>query len=270
MSRTTESMPQDSTPADPLRARLASGRIASGLVVVHSRQAQIARIAASCGYHWLFVDLEHGATGLDTATQICVAALDAGITPVVRVPANDPAWIGRVLDGGAVGVVVPHVDSRQDAERAADAVRYPPAGSRSLSGLQPQFGYQAIPAGELMRRADALTLLIGIIETGEAIARIDEIAAVPGMDALQIGTNDLSVSLGVPGEVDHPHVQEAVGRTIAACRRHGKIPVLGGAYREEALRRYADMGIRMMLVGNDLSLLIGALRARAAFAAELS
>jgi 2-keto-3-deoxy-L-rhamnonate aldolase RhmA len=148
-------------------------------------------------------------------------------------------------------------------------VRYPPAGSRSLSGLQPHFGYQAIPAGELMRRADALTLLIGIIETAEGIERIDEIAAVPGMDALQIGTNDLSVSLGVPGEVDHPRVQEAVGRAIAACRRHGKIPVLGGAYREEVLRRFAEMGIRMMLVGNDLSLLVGALRARAAFVGEL-
>jgi len=122
-----------------------------------------------------------------------VAALDAGITPVVRVPANDPAWIGRVLDGGAVGVVVPHVDSRQDAERAADAVRYPPAGSRSLSGLQPQFGYQAIPAGELMRRADALTLLIGIIETGEAIARIDEIAhALELTDLLDRPTGKLS------------------------------------------------------------------------------
>ncbi len=255
---------------DPLRARLATGGIAAGLVVVHSRQAQIARIAASCGYHWLFIDLEHGATGLDTATQVCVAALDAGITPVVRVPANDPAWIGRVLDGGAGGVVVPHIDTPNDAARAADAVRYPPDGSRSLSGLQPQFGYRALPAPELMRRADALTLLIGIIETAEAIERIDEIAAVAGMDALQIGTNDLSVSLGVPGEVDHPAVRAAVERVIAACRRHGKIPVLGGAYREEALRLYAGMGIRMMLVGNDLSLLVAALHARAAFAVALA
>jgi 2-keto-3-deoxy-L-rhamnonate aldolase RhmA len=261
---------KDETARDPLRARLAAGGIAAGLVIVHSRQAQIARIAASCGYHWLFIDLEHGATGLDMATQICVASLDAGVTPVVRVPANDPAWIGRVLDGGAVGVVVPHVDTRADAMRAADAARYPPAGSRSLSGLQPQFAYRAVPAADLMKRADALTFLIGIIETADAIGRIEEIASVPGLDALQIGTNDLSVSLGVPGEVDHPRVQDAVKLVVAACRRHGKVAVLGGAYREEALRQYAAMGIRMMLVGNDLSLLVAALRARADFVAGLS
>jgi 2-keto-3-deoxy-L-rhamnonate aldolase RhmA len=254
---------------DPLRARLAAGKIAAGLVVVHSRTPAIARIAANCGYHWLFVDLEHGPTGLDLASQICIAALDAGITPVVRVPANDPAWIGRALDGGAVGIVVPHIDSAQDAARAVDATRYPPLGQRSLSGLLPQFGYRPLPAPEAMTRADALTFLIGIIETKEAVDRIEEIAAVPGMDALQVGTSDLSVSLGVAGEVDHPRVKEAVGRVIAACARHGKIPALGGAYREDALRHYAAAGIRLMLVGNDLSLLVGALTERAQFAARL-
>src|SRR5918994_7555061 len=91
-----------------------------------------ARLAASCGFDWLFVDLEHGAAGLDTASQICVAALDAGITPFVRVPENAPAWIGRALDGGAVGVVVPHIDTPEDASRAVAAARYPPAGARSL------------------------------------------------------------------------------------------------------------------------------------------
>ena len=95
---------------DPLRARLAAGGVASGLVVVHSRTPTIARIAASCGFHWLFVDLEHGATSLEIASQICVAALDAGIAPFVRVPENAPGWIGRALDGGAVGIVVPHID----------------------------------------------------------------------------------------------------------------------------------------------------------------
>ncbi|HVY59967.1 MAG TPA: aldolase/citrate lyase family protein [Xanthobacteraceae bacterium] len=254
---------------DRLRARLKAGQIASGLVVAHSRSAQIARIAASCGFDWLFVDLEHGPTGLDAAAQICVAALDAGITPIVRVPANEPAWIGRALDGGAVGVVVPHVDSPQDAARAAAAARFPPAGARSLSGLLPQFGYRQMPAPETMKAADALTFLVGIIETADAIDRIDEIAAVPGIDALQVGATDLSVSLGVPGEVEHPRVQDAVRRTIEACWRHGKVPGLGGAYREDAMRRYAAMGIRLMLVGNDLALLVEALRGRAAFAAKL-
>lgn len=259
----------DDTITDVLRARIAAGRTAAGLVVVHSRTPAIARMAKACGYDWLFIDLEHGQTGLDVATQICVAALDAGIAPFVRVPANEPAWIGRALDGGAVGIVVPHVDSARDAERAVMAARYPPRGARSLSGLLPQLGYRSLPAPEAMLRSDAMTFLVGIIETREAIDDIDAIAAVVGIDALQVGTTDLSVSLGVPGEVDHPKVQRAVERTVEACRRHGKIPGLGGAYREEAMRLYANLGCRLMLVGNDLSLFLGALRQRAAFAASL-
>jgi 2-keto-3-deoxy-L-rhamnonate aldolase RhmA len=255
--------------ADALRTRLAAGKVAAGLVVVHSRTPAIARMAKSCGYDWLFVDLEHGPTGLDVASEICVAALDAGITPFVRVPANEPAWIGRALDGGAVGIVVPHIDSVADAERAVAAARYPPRGARSLSGLLPQLGYRAQPAPEAMHAADALTFLVGIIETKEAIEAIDAIAAVDGMDALQVGTTDLSVSLGVPGEIDHPKVQDAVARTVGACRRHGKVPGLGGAYHEEAMRTYAKLGCRLMLVGNDLSLFLGALRERAGFAGSL-
>jgi len=256
--------------ADSLRVKLATGGVASGLVVAHSRTPAIARIAASCGYHWLFVDLEHGATSIEMASQICVAALDAGITPFVRVPENSTGWIGRVLDGGAVGVVVPHINSAADAKRAVDAARYPPRGSRSLSGLLPQFGYQAIPAGEQMERSEALTFLVGIIETKEAIEGIDAIAAVPGLDALQVGTSDLSVSLGVPGDLGHPSVRDAVRRTIDACARYGKVACVGGAYREDWLQLYASMGVKMMLVGNDLSLLVGALRDRASFAAKLS
>ena len=258
------------TTDDPLRSRLAGGGIAAGLVVAHSRTPAIARMAASSGYHWLFLDLEHGSMSLDTASQIAVAALDAGITPVVRVPANEPAWIGRALDGGAVGIVVPHVDTPEDAERAVDAARYPPAGSRSLSGLLPQLSYRPLPAAEVMRQAEALTFLIALIETHVAIERVDTIAAVPGLDALQVGTSDLSVSLGVPGEIAHAKVQEAVARTIDACRRHGKIAVVGGAYREDALRIYAEMGVRMMLAGNDLALLMGAMREHAGFVSALS
>jgi len=254
---------------DPLRAKLAAGGVASGLVVAHSRTPTIARIAASCGFHWLFIDLEHSTTSLEIASQICVAALDAGITPVVRVPENSPVWIGRALDGGAVGIVVPHIDSAADAKRAVDAARYPPIGSRSLSGLLPQFGYRALPAREQMAQAEALTFLVGIIETKEAVEQADAIAAVPGLDALQVGTSDLSVSMGVPGELDHPRVQEAVRRTIEACSRHGKVAAVGGAYRPDWLRLYASMGVRMLLVGNDLSLLVGALRERAILADNL-
>jgi 2-keto-3-deoxy-L-rhamnonate aldolase RhmA len=247
----------------------AKGEIAAGLVVVHSRTPAIAHMAASCGLQWLFIDLEHGATGLQTASEICTAALTAGITPFVRVPENAPTWIGRVLDGGAVGVVVPHVESAHDAKLAVEAARYPPLGSRSLSGLLPQLGYRVLSANEQMQQADELTFLVGIIETKQALEKIDEIAAVSGIDALQIGTSDLSVSLGVPGELAHPLVQDAVRRIIAACNREKKIAILGGAYRPEWLKLYVGMGMRMLLIGNDLALFMSALRERSSFVSSL-
>ncbi len=252
-----------------LKERAAKGDIAAGLVVVHSRTPAIAHMAASSGLQWLFIDLEHGPTGLQTASEICTAALSAGITPFVRVPENAPAWIGRVLDGGACGVVVPHVQSAADAKLAVDAARYPPLGTRSLSGLLPQLDYRVLSANEQMQQADELTFLVGIIETKQALERIDEIAAVPGLDALQIGTSDLSVSLGVPGELAHPLVQDAVRRIIAACKHEKKIPILGGAYRPEWLKLYIGMGMRMLLVGNDLALLMSALRERSSFVSSL-
>jgi 2-keto-3-deoxy-L-rhamnonate aldolase RhmA len=257
------------TTADLLKGLFQTNKVAAGLVVAHSRTSSIAHIAASCGYQWLFVDLEHGATSLQTASEICTAALSAGIVPFVRVPENASAWIGRALDGGAVGVVVPHIESASDAQLAVAAARYPPAGERSLSGLLPQFGYRALAASEQMQQGDALTFLVGIIETEKAIAAINEIAAVPGIDALQVGTSDLSVSLGVAGELGHPLVQEAVQRTMEACRREKKIPIVGGAYRPEWLELYVGMGIRMLLAGNDLSLMVGALRQRSDFLAGI-
>jgi 2-keto-3-deoxy-L-rhamnonate aldolase RhmA len=120
-----------------------------------------------------------------------------------------------------------------------------------------------------MQRADALTFVAALVETGEAIDEADAIAAVPGLDAIQVGTNDLAVSMGLPGEVDHPKVQAAVRKVIEACRRHGKVAAVGGAYRDDALRLYAGLGIRLMLVGNDLALLMGAMRERSAFVAGL-
>jgi 2-keto-3-deoxy-L-rhamnonate aldolase RhmA len=256
------------TPQTP-KERIAKGNIAAGLVVVHSRTPAIAHMAASCGFQWLFMDLEHGSTSLQTTSEICTAALTAGIAPFVRVPENAPAWIGRALDGGAIGVVVPHVESAADAKLAVDAARYPPLGTRSLSGLLPQLDYRVLSATEQMQQADAMTFLVALIETQQGLNRVDEIAAIPGIDALQIGTSDLSVSLGVPGELDHALVQDAVRRTIAVCKQEKKIPIVGGAYRPDWLKRYIGMGARMLLVGNDQSLLINAFRERTAFVASL-
>ena len=113
------------------KERLVAGEVAFGIGIRGSRQPEIARVAARLGFHYMFVDMEHSALDLDTVSQICVAGLDAGVTANVRVPANDPVYISRVLDVGALAVVVPHVDTPEDAERAVSAAKYQPIGDRS-------------------------------------------------------------------------------------------------------------------------------------------
>src|SRR3954468_9021316 len=116
------------------RERLDAGELALGVILRQARTVDIAPIMQSCGYDWLFLDLEHNSMDLDTAVQIAVAALGAGIAPVARVPAGQLWMATRFLDGGGLGIVVPHVDTSEEARQIADALRYPPLGHRSVAG----------------------------------------------------------------------------------------------------------------------------------------
>jgi 2-keto-3-deoxy-L-rhamnonate aldolase RhmA len=170
----------------------------------------------------------------------------------------------RVLDGGALGVVIPHVDTPQEAREIADRLRYPPRGHRSVGGGQAQFDYAPMPLGEATTLMDDNTLVTVMIETPKAVENAEAIAAVPGIDCLLVGSNDLSMEMGIPGEVAHPKIQAACEKVVAACRKHGKWPGIGGAYSEEQLKLYTDKGMTLILAGNDLPMLIAAARAHQA------
>jgi 2-keto-3-deoxy-L-rhamnonate aldolase RhmA len=193
---------------------------------------------------------------LDIAVQISGAALSAGITPLVRVPSGQYSMATRALDGGALGIVMPHVDTADEAKAVVGHLKYPPLGHRSVAGPQPFLGYRPVPVGEAARTMNAETLIVVMLETPQAIANADVIAAVPGIDVLLIGTNDLAMEMGIPGQFDHPEIERAYERVIAACRRHNKAPGMGGVYTEELLAKYVDLGMRMILSGNDLSLIV--------------
>jgi 2-keto-3-deoxy-L-rhamnonate aldolase RhmA len=241
---------------NPARERLERGELCLGLGIRLARSVDIAKILKSSGYDWLFLDLEHGTMSLDTASQISVAALDAGIAPIVRVPMMQHTMASRALDGGALGIVMPHVDTAEEAEAVVAHLKYPPLGHRSVAGPQAFFGYRPVPVGEAARTMNAETLIVVMLETPQAIANADAIAAVPGIDVLLIGTNDLAMEMGIPGQFDHAEIGRAYERVIAACRRHNKAPGMGGVYTEDLLARYVDLGMRMILSGNDLSLII--------------
>jgi 2-keto-3-deoxy-L-rhamnonate aldolase RhmA len=244
-------------------ARLRAGKLAIGLGLRLARTVDIAQIASTSGFDWLFIDCEHNSMHVDTAAQISAAALAVGIAPLVRVPGYEHHHASRALDNGALGVVFPHVDTAEQARRLADFCRYPPAGRRSMGGALQQLGFAAMPVGEMARIANEQTMVVVMLESPQAIGNCEAIAATPGVDALLIGTNDLCFEMGMPAQFDHARVVEAYAKLVAACRRHGKFAGMGGVYAPELMERYVGMGVQLVLAGADLALLMQAASARA-------
>lgn len=247
------------------KRRLAEGKIAIGFGLHQARLVDIAPIAHSCGFDWLFIDMEHSGLNIDTAAQIATAALPVGITPIVRVPGKEHHHASRMLDCGAQGVVVPHVDSAEDARRVVSYCKYPPLGHRSLYGQQPQFGYKPVPIADAVKLANDETLVITMLESPEAVAQADEIAALPGVDVLLIGTNDFCAESGIPGKYGDPKVEAAYAKVIAACRKHGKWPGMGGVVDHALMEKYIGMGMRFILSGNDIAFMMSGAMQRANF-----
>lgn len=247
------------------KERLESGELAIGVGLRQARTVDIAKIMKTCGYDWLFIDMEHNSMSIDTAVQISVAAQDAGCTPVVRVPGYQHFHATRALDGGAQGIVVPHVDTPEVAAEMVSNTRYPPVGHRSVTGALPQVDFASHPLGEVTAAINDATLLVVMVETPDAVANVDAIAATPGIDVILVGASDLSMEMGIPGQVGDPKIVDAMERVTAACKKHGKYAGLGGVYDQPLMQRYVEMGMRFILGGNDVALMISAAKDRSAF-----
>src|SRR6266446_7499300 len=162
------------------KLKLQNNELALGFGVAHLRTSATAMIAAAADHDWLFIDMEHGAFSIQEATQLCLAALPTGITPIVRICAGALDEGTRALDNGALGVVVPHVDTVEQARVLIDAFRYHPMGHRSAGGSNAQFGYRPPPAPELQKVLNEQILVIPMIETPQAVEHADAIAALDG------------------------------------------------------------------------------------------
>jgi 2-keto-3-deoxy-L-rhamnonate aldolase RhmA len=175
-----------------------------------------------------------------------------------------------VLDGGAQGVVVPHVSTVEEAKRVVSQCRYPPIGHRSVAGNMAQLEYESLSTDKMAPLINGNTLVTVMLETPEAIENADAIAAVTGIDILLIGTNDLSAELGIPGQFGHEKIVQAYEAMVSACRNNGKHPGMGGVYDEELAQKYIKIGARFLLAGNDLSLFMAAAKGRSNFLKGLS
>jgi 4-hydroxy-2-oxoheptanedioate aldolase len=237
---------------NPLRARWQAGEPAFG-AWLSLPSSLAAEAVAHQGFDYACIDLQHGMIDYAVATEMLLAIQAAGCVPIARVPANDFAAINRMLDAGALGIVVPMVETPDDVRAAVRACRYPPEGSRSFGPHRAAFAVG--PSSDYFATANERVLCIPMIETVGALASLDEILAVPGVDALYVGPNDLSLGLGLPPGADNPEPYQAAYRRIAAaCSRAG---VTAGIHANaELAAKHVATGYRMITVSSDLGTLV--------------
>lgn len=221
------------------------------------REPLVAETASKAGYDWVCIDLQHGMAGFAELPGMLQAVSLGPAAPLVRVPWNEDWMIGRALDAGAAGVIVPMVNTPEEAASAVAACRYAPKGRRSVGpvGAAVRFGsnYSSGPADDV--------LCIVMIETVGAVERIDEILAVPGIDAVYIGPADLSLTLGLPSGKDQTDARfhDALAAVVDSCRRHGVVPGIHASSALAAARHAA--GFRFIATGFDIGPVTAALAA---------
>lgn len=247
------------------REKLEAGKLALGVGIRMTRSVEIAKAMAVCGFDWLFLDMEHGVMSLEACAQISAAALDAGIAPIARVSNGEYAIATRALDNGAMGIVVPHVDTAAEAREVVSKLKYPPIGHRSVGGWGPHYSLRNTPTGDAAAMLNATNLTVVMLETPTAVANAAEIAAVPGVDVLLIGSNDLCAEMGIPGDFGNDKLREAYATMIAACEKANKFPGMAGVYNEPIMARFIAMGARFILSGQDGNFMMAAAQARSSF-----
>ncbi len=249
-----------------MKEKLARNEVVASMTVRLSRSIEIAQIAKTAGFDTLYVDMEHNTLSIDTTCQICISAQQIGITPLVRVPANTPDYICRVLDGGAMGVITPHIRSAAEARDMVRLVKFPPLGGRSAGGALSHYQYRGFPITETNAAMNEATALVVMLETAAALENVEEIIGTDGVDMLLVGSNDLCGELGISGQYDHPTLAAAFERAIAAARKVGKHVGVGGlAARDDLMAKFVRMGARYVSTGTDMAFLMAACVRKANF-----
>jgi 2-dehydro-3-deoxyglucarate aldolase/4-hydroxy-2-oxoheptanedioate aldolase len=245
------------------RDRVLGGETLYGLWLDLSSPAS-AELCATAGYDWLLVDLEHGAgTEADLLGMFHAIAAGGGSVPLVRPQSGERIRIGRALDLGATGIMVPRLESADEARQAVTYLRYPPDGIRGVATRVRGAGLGAVGHGDVRRVSERIVGIIQIESVG-GLRDADEIAAIDGVDVLFVGPADLSHSLGIPGRFDSAEYTGALDRVVAACRAHGKAPGIL-VYDTAVVPALRDRGFRFIGVGADAALVAdGAKRTLAA------
>lgn len=219
-----------------VKKSLKAGKLQIGCGFQQIRSVEVARILAAAGFDWTFLDGEHGGFGIETLQDLCRTSVMAGMSPIVRVADMQYALVARALDCGAQGVIFPRVESPELLENAVSWTKFPPMGVRGFGLAATHVEYERATIPQVLAHQNENTMVVLQIETKLAVDRRDELLAVPGIDAVLIGPVDLSISLGVPGEFEHPRMVEAMESVRDSCLKYGVAP--GTQLRTLALAKF--------------------------------
>ncbi|MCL4745289.1 MAG: hypothetical protein KJZ83_07735 [Burkholderiaceae bacterium] len=235
------------------------GKTVAGAMVFEFFSPGMSAILANAGCRYVLYDMEHTGLGFETLKWLFSSCRGLPIEPMVRVPRGEYAWLARALDLGARGVMIPMVESAEQARSIVQACRYPPAGRRGAAFGFAQDDYTGGDVGEKVRAANERTLVIAQIETERGLEQVEAIAAVEGVDVLWVGHFDLSNFLGVPGKFDDPRFDQALRKVAEVAKRHGKA---AGFMATDAgwIDRVRAIGYTMIAVGTDPGLFGSAVR----------
>jgi 2-keto-3-deoxy-L-rhamnonate aldolase RhmA len=241
-----------------LRPALHEGAVTFGSWLQFGHSA-VAELMAQAGFDWIAIDMEHSTIGIETIQPLIQVIELSGCVPLVRLSSNDPVLAKRVMDAGAHGVIVPSVNSAGEAEQAVRAVKYPPAGSRGM-GLGRAQGYGA-RFKEYVEELEQFSVVVVMLENRDGVEQVENILRVPGVDGVFIGPYDLSASYGVPGQLDHPLVRNAMGRVLSATRAAGVTPGIHVVHPPvDQVRDRIREGFRFIAYGGDMLFLVPAMR----------
>lgn len=242
-----------------VKAALHAQQAVFGPMITEARSVSTIKVMSLAGYDFVFLDSEHSMLDMETIVDLVQMALTCNICPIVRVTDLAYSLVARVLDAGAQGVIIPRVETRTQAEAAVSFAKYPPLGRRGAGG-DARNGYERRDAKTAIDEANAETMVIVQIESLLGVENLVEIASVPGIDVICLGPLDLSISLGVPGQFNHPVFLETVQGIVTICKQHN---VASGYVGREAndFQRWYDMGMRFLVCNSDGNMLIqGAFR----------
>lgn len=243
---------------NPVRRRLEADELALGLIVRMARSGDVARIARTSGHDFLFIDAQHGIYSLETISHITQAALGCGVAPFVRVRSCRDPNISVMLDAGVTGIVVPDVNTAEDARMAVRACKFAPVGARSVTTGYPIFNYEPVPMRDTIALLNANTIVVCMIESLQGLENVDAIAAVDGVDVVQTALTDLCADMGKPGAYGDQQAMDAVARVTASALAHGKYAGVGGDNDLTRQAVFIRQGVRFISTQSDGALLMGA------------